>query len=410
VIDVTLSSILSEVEGLKDEMAQALMSLIRIPAIAPENGGEGESKKAEKLMQILEEVGFDRIERHDAKDKRVPSGVRPNIIAYYGAVQESRLWIVTHMDVVPPGDDALWTVTPPFEPTIKDGRVYGRGSEDNGQSLVASIFAVKALRNLGIKPKRTLTLAFVSDEEQGNKYGIGHLIDEGLFKKEDLMVVPDYGNSEGDFIEIAEKSMLWFRTKTRGKQVHASTPAKGLNAHRIGMRYALALDKLLHEKYSKRDEAFNPPESTFEPTKKENNVEAVNIIPGEDTIYFDCRVLPEYDLHDVLRDADELAKKVETESGAKVKIETMLENRAPKQTPVDSKVVSVLREALEISRRIKPEVGGIGAGTCAAFFRKIGIPAVCWSTIDETAHQPDEYAKIGNMAADAAVFALLSLC
>jgi len=407
---VTLNSILSEVEDLKDEMARALMSLIRIPAIAPENGGEGESKKAEKLMQILEEVGFDRIERHDAEDERVPSGVRPNIIAYYGAAQESRLWIVTHIDVVPPGDAALWTVTPPFEPTIKDGKVYGRGSEDNGQPLVASIFAVKTLENLGIKPKRPLALAFVSDEEQGSKYGIGHLIDKGLFKKEDLVVVPDYGNSKGDFVEIAEKSMLWGRIRTRGKQVHGSTPAKGLNAHRIGMRYALALDKLLHEKYSKRDETFDPPESTFEPTKKENNVEAVNIIPGEDVVYFDCRVLPEYDLHDVLRDADELAKKVERESGAEVKIETILENTAPKPTPVDSKVVSILREALETSRRIKPKVGGVGAGTCAAFFRKIGVPAVCWSTIDVTAHQPNEYAKIKNMAMDSAVFSLLSLC
>ena len=56
-------NIFSETEKLKDEMTQTLMGLIRIPAISPENGGEGELKKAEKLTQILETMGFDKIER-----------------------------------------------------------------------------------------------------------------------------------------------------------------------------------------------------------------------------------------------------------------------------------------------------------------------------------------------------------
>jgi len=150
-------NIFSEIERQKNEITQALLELIRVPAIAPENGGEGELKKAEKLMQILETVGFDKIERYDAEDERVPSKKRPNIIAYYyGESSAEKLWIITHLDVVPPGEESLWTVTKPFEPIIKEGRIYGRGSEDNGQSMVASIFAVKTLKSLGIKPKRTV--------------------------------------------------------------------------------------------------------------------------------------------------------------------------------------------------------------------------------------------------------------
>ena len=61
------------------------------------------------------------------------------------------------------------------------------------------------------------------------------------------------------------------------------------------------------------------------------------------------------------------------------------------------------------ARGLDATVGGIGGGTCAAFFRKQGIPAVVWSTIDEVAHQPDEYARIKNMVEDAKVFALLAL-
>jgi succinyl-diaminopimelate desuccinylase len=196
----------SEIETQKNEMVQALMELISIPAIAPENGGEGEYAKSEKLLQILAPIGFDKIEHMDAEDKRVPTGKRPNIIAYfYGESDAEKLWIITHLDVVPAGEESLWTVTKPFKPTIKDGRIYGRGSEDNGQSMISSIFAVKALKRLGIKPKRTIALAFVADEEQGSKYGIQHLIKQELFRKEDLIVVPDSGNENGSFIEIAEK-------------------------------------------------------------------------------------------------------------------------------------------------------------------------------------------------------------
>ena len=402
-------SIFSEIERQKNEMAQTLMELIRVPAIAPENNGEGELRKTEKLVQILEVVGFDKIEHFDAEDERVPSKKRPNVVAYcYGQNKAEKLWIISHLDVVPPGEKSLWTITKPFEPTIKEERIYGRGSEDNGQSMVASIFAVKALKNLGIRPKRTIALAFVADEEQGSMYGIQHLIMQGLFKKDDLIVVPDGGNENGSLIEIAEKSALWFRVRTIGKQTHASRPDKGLNAHRIGMEYALALDKMLHAKYSLKDEYFDPPESTFEPTKKDKNVDAVNIVPGEDIICFDCRVLPNYDIEEMLNEIHGLAEEIEKKTGAIIKIEILQKSVAPRPTDASAKIVSMLTEAIKKLRGVEPKIGGIGGGTCAAFFRKIDVPAVVWSTIDETAHQPNEYAKIENIVNDTKVYAFLA--
>jgi len=401
-------NILSEIDKQKDEMVKALIELIRIPAIAPENGGAGETKKAEKLMQLLESMNFDKIEHFDVEDNRVPSKKRPNIVAYsYGENRSERLWIITHLDVVPPGEDSLWTIAKPFEPIISRGRVYGRGSEDNGQSMVASIFAVKALTNLGINPERTVALAFVADEEQGSKYGIQHLAKQGIFKKDDLIVVPDGGNEDGSFIEIAEKSALWFRVRTIGKQTHASMPDKGLNAHRIGMEYALAVDKMLHEKYSLKNQYFHPPESTFEPTKKEKNVDAVNIVPGEDITYFDCRILPDYNPEEILNEIEKLAKEYEKKTKATIKIEVLQKSIAPKPTDANAKIVIMLKNAIREIKKVEPKVGGIGGGTCAAFFRRINIPAVVWSTIDETAHQPNEYAKIQNIVNDAKVYAFL---
>lgn len=401
-------SLFKEIERLQNEMVQALMELVRVPAIAPENGGEGETKKAEKLVQTLKAIGFDKIQHCDAEDERVPSKKRPNIIAYYnGETTKETLWTITHLDIVPAGEESLWTVTKPFKPLIKDGKIYGRGSEDNIQSTISSIFAVKALKGLGIRPKRTVALCFVADEEQGSTYGIQHLIKQGLFKKEDLIVVPDGGNSNGSFIEIAEKSHLWFKVRTIGKQTHASRPGDGLNAHRVGMEYALALDKMLHEKYSAKDEYFSPPESTFEPTKKDKNVDAVNIVPGEDINYFDCRILPCYNTEEILNAINGLAAQFEKKTGAKIQIELIQKSVAPKPTDVNSKVVLMLKEALKKARGLEAKVGGIGGGTCAAFFRRINVPAVVWATTDEMAHQPNEYARIENLVNDAKIFAYL---
>lgn len=402
--------IFAEIENQKNEMTRVLIELIRVPAIAPENGGEGETEKVEKLTQVLTRIGFDKIERFDAEDARVPSKKRPNVIAYcYGENRSEKIWIITHLDVVPPGEESLWTSTRPFEPTVKENRIYGRGSEDNGQSMVASIFAVKALKTLGIKPKRTVALAFVADEEQGSKYGIQRLIKHGLFAKNDLIVVPDSGNENGTFIEIAEKSALWLRICTVGKQSHASRPGEALNAHRIGMEYALALDRMLHEKYPLKDAYFDPPESTFEPTKKDKNVDAVNIIPGEDITYFDCRILPNYNVEEVLGNISRLAEEIQKKTRATIKIELLNKSVAPKPTDADSKIVTMLEETIRKARGITPKVGGIGGGTCAAFFRQINVPAVVWSTIDEVAHQPNEYAKIENLINDTKIFASLAV-
>jgi succinyl-diaminopimelate desuccinylase len=398
-----------ELDKLKHEMEEALITLISSPAIAPENGGDGEEQKAERLFQILRDVGFDKIDRFDAEDGRVSSGKRPNIVAYVNGESDRRLWIVTHLDVVPSGEESAWTVTKPFKPVLSGERIYGRGSEDNGQSLVASVYAVKALRRLGIKPKRTVALAFVADEEQGSTFGIQHLINKGLFRQDDLVLVPDAGNEAGSFIEVAEKSILWFKLRTLGKQTHGSLPNKGLNAHRIGMQVSLALDEMLHEKYFFRDYKFDVPESTFEPTKKERNVEAVNVVPGEDIVYFDCRIHPNYDLDEVLGDIKGVLGDFEVKTGAKFNLEILQKQVSAELEVGNSEIVSLLKEAIKEARGLDATVGGIGGGSCAAFFRKIGIGAVVWSTVDEVAHQPNEYSKVANMVGDAKVFALLAM-
>jgi len=158
-------------ERILHDVIEAYIEILKIPAVNPSSGGCGEFKRAEKLQTILNEFGLGEIIRIDAADNRVEEGVRPNVISIIeGENRERTLWLIAHMDTVPEGDISLWE-TDPYVPVIREGKIYCRGSEDNGQAIASMILAAKTLDELGLKPKTNLGLAFVSDEEAGNKYG-----------------------------------------------------------------------------------------------------------------------------------------------------------------------------------------------------------------------------------------------
>jgi len=193
--------------SIEDEIKQLLKDFINMNSVNPRQGGPGEGEVAKFLFDFLKQNGFDDVEQIDAEDPEY--GKRPNIIATLkGKSSDKKIWLIAHMDKVPVGDISLWE-TDPFKAVEKDGKIIGRGSEDNGQSLVSSIFSAIILKRLNIKPVYDLKICLVSDEETGSQYGIKYLADLGLFSKNDLVIVPDAGEPDGDFIEIAEKSILW---------------------------------------------------------------------------------------------------------------------------------------------------------------------------------------------------------
>ncbi len=398
-----LGQLISRLEGLRGEMVSSILGLIPLKGIGPENGGDGELRKAEYLQRLMEGMGFD-VERVDSGDARVPSGIRPNLVVRYPGRMSRSVWVVSHMDVVPPGSG--WE-TEPFSPTIREGRIYGRGTEDNGQAVISSIYALRAMRDLGLKPEYGLNLAIVSDEETGSEHGVKYLLSQGVFSSDDMALVPDAGNSEGTMIEVAEKGILWLRLRVKGKQAHASTPQKGINASRIAMKLALALDDLLHSRFGEEDRLFDPPRSTFEPTRREPNVENVNTVPGVDVSYFDCRVLPRYELDDVLSTAEALCN-IFRGYGVEVELQ-VIERSEPSFTDPNSEVVERLRRAIKLLRGKDAFPKGIGGGTCASHLRRAGIEAAVWMTTEETAHQPNEYCVIDNIVEDAKVMAALVL-
>jgi succinyl-diaminopimelate desuccinylase len=170
------------------------------------------------------------------------------------------------------------------------------------------------------------------------------------------------------------------------------------------MKFAIQVDDILHTKYPAKESLFDPPSSTFEPTKCEANVENVNTVPGLDVQYFDCRILPQYSLDEVMEQIDSIRLRLEKESGAKIEVEPLQREQNANPTPVESPIVQKLRTALKELRGLDAKPIGIGGGTVGAFFRRKGMQTAVWSTIDDMAHQPNEYCNIENMVNDTKVF------
>ncbi|MGC8538035.1 MAG: M20 family metallo-hydrolase [Candidatus Micrarchaeia archaeon] len=392
-------NVLETIDSYKDEILKTAKIMISIKAISPESGGEGESKRADYLSGLLSGMGF-KVDRYDYKDNK--GVIRPNLVVVLGD-NERTLWVVSHMDTVSEGDISLWAHDP-FTLHVEGDKLYGRGINDDGQDVISGIYALKALKESEAKLRYNYGLALVADEELGSRFGIEKLLEEGIFKKEDMFIVPDGGNDKGDEIEIAEKGILWIKVSVHGKQVHASTPEMGVNAYRKAIAFIGAADRLLHEKYASRNPIFQPDASTFEMTKHEKNTDSVNIIPGLDVSYIDCRVLPEYSIDSVLGDLKALAASKDF-SDVKIDIEAFNREDAAEPTPADSEIAKLTARSVKTIAGVEPRMVGIGGGTCAAFFRKKGMPAVVWSKKFDIAHQPNEYALLSDILLDAKVFA-----
>lgn len=368
-------------------------------AMAPENGGDGELEKCKALEQWLSAHGIRDLARYDAPDSRVSSGIRPNLVATIKGKSEKVLWVMAHLDVVPTGDLSLWE-TDPFTVVEKDGKLYGRGVEDDQQGLCSAVFAALYFTENKITPQYTIKLLFAADEEVGSTYGVTWLIENTkLFNKSDMILIPDGGDRDGSTIEIAEKNLLWLRVHVLGKQTHGSRPDTGANACLAACDLSLKLHGL-EKVFNKKDSLFEPDYSTFQPTMRLKNVDGVNIIPGEDTFCMDCRILPCYSLKEILTEIDKLCAEVEKQYGVKVEYTVPQKSESP-ATSKDAPVVTLLANAIKKVHNIDAKCIGIGGGTVAAELRRQGIDAAVWSTLNDMAHQPNEYCIIDNLIKDA---------
>lgn len=399
----SLEAVLSEIDSSTDDMISTMIGMIRYPALAPINGGKGEGEKADYLMGKLQ--GFDSVERIDVPDEHDPSVMRPNILARKNGKGKGTLWIVSHIDVVPAGDPELWD-TPPFEGVLKDGRIYGRGTEDNGQSVISSLFASRPFLGQDLEGM-SLGIVYVADEETTSKMGIEYLLDHGHFSKDDVIMVPDWGSRDGSQVEVAEKSMLWLRFIVEGRTTHGSTPEFGINAYKVSTLLLMDLMESLPKEFPDMDDTFGGKGSTFEPTKRPATVENVNTIPGYDEFCMDIRLLPRYRTDDVVALCRKIADSYTKDTGARISVEIVEKHDAGKPSRTDTGVFSAMADSIESVVGVRPSGIGIGGGTCANFFRQRGFDAYVWQYGGGTLHAPNENVPVKNLVIDAKVYATM---
>jgi succinyl-diaminopimelate desuccinylase len=197
-----------------------------------------------------------------------------------------------------------------------------------------------------------------------------------------------------------------------GRSTHGSTPEKGINAFKVGTRFIIDLLKEFEKEFSRENEMFIPKISTFEPTKCSSTVPNVNTIPGNFEFSMDIRVVPEYNLEEVLAVAGRVARAHMEITGAEIEIIEIQRHVSGKISSTEGKVFDSLMESIESITEVRPRPVGVGGATCANFFRKEGYDAYVWEHGGGTLHGPNEYVVIDNMVIDAKVFAslLYKLC
>ncbi len=375
--------------------------MIEINSVNPSGGGKGEEKRAEFLKgEILKWSKEIKFEEYVA----VSDGIkRPNLLFLLDKGKEKTVWFVAHMDTVSEGDLTLWKY-PPFKATIEGDKIYGRGTCDNGQGGISSLFALKYFLEHPGEMKSNVGVIMVSDEEAGSKYGIDFVLQKRKFSKNDKFIVPDFGTPDGSAVEVAEKGMLWLKVTVIGKQCHASTPDAGKNAHRLARDLEMRLDQNLHTKFNASDFEFTVPTSTFEPTKVEPGTTSINIIPGKESFYYDMRVLPKYSINEVMSEVKRTSDQFTREKGVDVLLEVINRGDPSSNSPEGNEFVQKFINSIKKLRVIEVKRVGIGGGTCGAFFRNKGLDTIVWGTLDETEHMPNEYAKLSNVFGDAEVF------
>ena len=403
------------IDASREDIIDDLVSICKIPALAPENDGKGEYKKVAKIVNIAQDLmgplsyGTD-YQYFMVPDGRVPEKKRANVMFNAHLVGEDKptMWTILHSDVVPPGDKEAWGEYDPFDPVIEDGKIIGRGVKDNGQQLIAAMHGIAAARTAKMMPGGyNVRMLVVGDEETGNGYGMNKIIDELPFKEGDLFIVPDTGNEDGSQLEVAEKHIRWYKFTVRGKQKHSSLPSKGINATLAAAHLMTTLDNELHDTFNDENELYVPESaSTFAITKSEENIENVNMIPGRHVFYMDARVLPEYNMDDVDAEIERIALSVGAKRGVEIELDVTEDMPAAPATPTDAKVVTLMSKAIkEIYPDVEPKPEGIGGGTFCGKLRELGYEVVGWGHGPETDHQPKEFCFVENLVNDAKVYA-----
>ena len=374
------------------EAVDVLSALVAIDSVNPDysDGNTGEVGVVRFMAEFLESAGIEY-----QTDEVLPD--RRNLVAFLPGNSRAGLCLETHMDTV----SAVGMRIPPFEPAIRDGKLFGRGSCDAKASLAAMLCALVNLKKSAITPATDIYLAAVIDEEYRYR-GVTRLLQSG-FRAHSVVV----GEPTGLRVITACKGVVRFAITVRGKSGHSARPWDGRNAIYDMAALLKALEEELIPALSERRHPL-----LGSPTLSVGRIESgviVNIIPDRCAIEIDRRTLPGEDFASVSAEIRRIIDEVNNRRpGLDAVIEQPMLTDYAMDTPVDSPIVQYACAACE---RVVGESAIEGVGYCcdATKFSRTGIPAIVLGPGNiQNAHSDDEHVDIAEF--EAAVRVYMDIC
>jgi len=353
------------------ELAQ---QLIRRPSLSPDDAG-----CQALLIARLEAIGF-QVE---------PMLIDDTLNFWATRGQGETLAFAGHTDVVPPGDASRW-INPPFEPTIRDGMLFGRGAADMKGSLAAMVVAAE--RFVAAHPNHKGRLAFLitSDEEASAKNGTVKVVERLMARNErvDYCLVGEPSSTEvvGDVVKNGRRGSMTANLTIHGVQGHVAYPHLADNPVHRAMP---ALNALVANEWDSGN-AFFPPTS-MQIANVQAGTGSNNVIPGEFFVQFNFRFSTEL--------TDQMIKERVAALLDSYQLRYTLEWNVSGQPFLTSrgKLVDAVIRAVSHYNEIKPQLLTTGGTSDGRFIARMGAQVVELGPVNATIHKINECVKAADL-------------
>ena len=332
------------------------------------------------LINHLELLGF--------KIEKMPYGKVRNFYARKG--HEAPLLVFAgHTDVVPTGPEAEWS-SPPFEPTIKNDRLYGRGAADMKASLAAFIISIEEFLAENKNHKGSIGLLITSDEEGIAIDGTVKVIEALKNRKEkvDFCIVgePTCVAKFGDTVKNGRRGSLSAKLKVKGIQGHIAYPELIKNPiHTV----APAIDDLVKTIWDEGNEYF--PKTSWQISNINGGTGATNVVPGFVEILFNFR-------YSSASTADMLKSRfIEILKKHQLDYDIDWEHSGEPYLTEKGSLVNILSDAVEEISGTKPTISTTGGTSDGRFISKLCDQVVEFGPINESIHKIDENVIINDI-------------
>ncbi|MRS18049.1 succinyldiaminopimelate desuccinylase [Candidatus Pantoea symbiotica] len=353
------------------ELAQ---QLIRRPSLSPDDAG-----CQALLIARLEAIGFTVEPMH--------IGDTLNFWATRG--QGETLAFAGHTDVVPPGDANRW-ISPPFEPSIRDGMLFGRGAADMKGSLAAMVVAAERFVAANPQHKGRLAFLITSDEEASAVNGTVKVVERLMARNErmDYCLVGEPSSTEivGDVVKNGRRGSMTANLTIHGVQGHVAYPHLADNPVHRAMP---ALNELVETVWDEGNEFFPP--TSMQIANVQAGTGSNNVIPGEFFVQFNFRFSTQL--------TDQMIKDRVAQLLDRHQLRYTLEWNVSGQPFLTSrgKLVDAVVNAVAHYNEIKPQLLTTGGTSDGRFIARMGAQVVELGPVNATIHKINECVKASDL-------------